>query len=307
MANLLWRRGRNASNLAEVPFKTEEELEKVVFDTRAILEDIHLIKRQIRGGGKAGIPDIVGVDKDGSVCIIEMKNVSVNASILPQVLQYAIWAETNPDSIKSLWLEDKDRPEDVTISFEQYEVRIIIIAPTIDRTTLSPVGKIGYPVDLIEIKRWASGKNEFLLVNNLKTETTQRVKPTHGLPTYNKEFYESQFNKNSVAHFLRFVDQTEAFVKRKGWPLERKFNKHYCGFKYGFFNAFSIAWIGSKSFAFKFLLPKPLAQRATPKGIKMTRYEDEWKQAVYKIDPEKTKVNAFEPLFKAAVDKLLGK
>ena len=76
-------------------------------NNRELLEDIHILDHQIRGGSKPGIPDIIGIDKDKNVCIIEMKNVTVSYKIIPQVLQYAIWAENNPDSIKSLWLTSK--------------------------------------------------------------------------------------------------------------------------------------------------------------------------------------------------------
>ena len=41
-------------------------------------------------------------------------------------------------------------------------------------------------------------------------------------------------------------------MKTHGWALETKFNKSYCGFKAGFFNAFGVNWVGSKTFAFFF-------------------------------------------------------
>ena len=78
-------------NLLETPFKTEEEFEKMVFGTKELFQDICLIKRQIRGGNKSSIPDIIGIDNEGNVCIIEMKNVNVNQSIIPQVLDYAFF------------------------------------------------------------------------------------------------------------------------------------------------------------------------------------------------------------------------
>lgn len=93
MANLFWKSKNGIKALLATPFKTEEEFERTVFSTSEILEDIFLLKRQIRGGNKSGIPDIVGLDNDGNVCIIEMKNKPVDASIIPQVLQYAFWAE----------------------------------------------------------------------------------------------------------------------------------------------------------------------------------------------------------------------
>jgi len=308
MANLFWKRKVGGTlNLLSVPFKSEEEFERAIFETKGLLEDVFLLKRQVRGGKKPGIPDIVGVDSEGNVCIVEMKNVSVDASILPQVLQYAIWAESNPDSIKSLWLEAPQQPDEVQISFDRYEVRIVIIAPDIDRSTLGLVGKINYPVDLVEVKRWIEGGSEFLLVNRLEPEAPMKVKPVRGLEVYDREFYESQHPKVSVQHFMQYVKETTAFVHKAGWSLEPKFNKYYCGFKHGAFNAFGIKWIGSKSFAFFFKLPEDVARKVAPKRLPMTRYEAQWKEAVFRVTPGQTKLNSLAPLFRASFETLTGK
>lgn len=308
MANLFWtRKAEGTLNLLSVPFKSEEEFERTVFETKGLLEDIYLLKRQVRGGKKPGIPDIVGVDSDGNVCIVELKNTAVDASILPQVLQYALWAESNPDSIKSMWLEAAEQPEDVEISFEYYEVRIVVMAPSIDRSTLGLVDKINYPVDLVEVKRWVEGENEFLLVNRLEADRPSKIRPVHGLAVYDRAFYEAHYNRASVQQFLQYVEDTAAFVRKSGWPLESKFNKHYCGFKHGFFNAFGIKWIGSKSFAFFFKLPEPVARSLSPKGIAMTRYEPQWKEAVFRIEPGSTSVAPFALLFREAFETLTGK
>jgi hypothetical protein len=161
MSNLFWKTNTHTKALLETPFRSEEEFERIVFTTSELLDDVFLIKRQVRGGVKPGIPDIVGVDGDGSICILEMKNVPVDAGIIPQVLEYAIWAETNPDSIKSLWLECDDKPEDLEMDWDDFEVRILIIAPSIHRTTLKFVERINYPVDLIEVKRWVRPRTNF--------------------------------------------------------------------------------------------------------------------------------------------------
>ncbi|MBI5367537.1 MAG: hypothetical protein HZA54_10910 [Planctomycetes bacterium] len=308
MTNLFWKRpGGSTLNLLSVPFRSEEEFERAVFETKGLLEDVYFLKRQVRGGRKPGIPDIVGVDSDGKVCIVELKNVSVDASVLPQVLEYAFWAESNPDSIKSLWLEAPEQPEDVTMSFDAYEVRIIIIAPSIDRSTLGLAGKIDYSVDLVEVRRWQENGHEFLLVNRLEQEPTAKTRPVHGLQTYDRAFYQAHYNRASAECFLRYCEQTCAFVRKNAWPLESKFNKHYCGFKLGFFNAFGIKWIGTKSFAFFFKLPESTARRLSRSGVKMTRYDALWKEAVFKVEPGKTRVESLAPFFKAAVEALSGK
>ena len=303
MANLFWKTKVGVKSLLAKPFKTEEEFEKLIFATPEILEDIFLIKRQVRGGNKSSIPDIVGIDNDGNICIVEMKNVTVDASIIPQVLQYAFWAETNPDSIKTLWLECENKPDDLTISWDNFQVRIIVIAPNILRSTLDIVNKINYPVDLIEVKRWVEEDNQLLLVNKLEEEIRHRPKPVTGLQVYDAEFYKKQYNKKRAVEFLKYVDAVEKLIREKGWTLETKYNKHYCGFKAGFFNAFGIKWIGSKTFAFFFKLGE---NEATQVPIPMTKYESQWKEAIYYIEPGKTKTRDFLPLFEMAYKKLTG-
>lgn len=285
--------------------KTEEEFERTVFETQEILEDIFLLKRQIRGGNKPGIPDIIGIDNDGNVCIIEMKNVDVDASIIPQVLQYAFWAESNPDSIKSLWLECDNKPDSLSISWDSFEVRIIVIAPRILRSTLDIVEKINYPVDLVEVNRWAEGANSFFLVTRLEPDKkATKTKPVTGLAVYDEEFYKREYNKNSAVQFLKYAKELEELVKAQGWALEMKFNKSYCGYKAGFFNAFGIQFVGSKTFAFFFKLTEKEAKEFT---IPMNKYESQWKQATYYIEPGKTKTKDYLPLFEMAYKRLSGR
>jgi hypothetical protein len=304
MANLFWKTTKGIKALLATPFKSEEELEKIVFENSELLEDIFLLKRQVRGGSKSGIPDIIGIDSDGNICIIEMKNCSVDSSIIPQVLHYAFWAESNPDSIKSLWLECDNRPEDLVVSWENVQTRILIIAPTILRSTLDLVVKINYAVDLIEVKRWVEGDNEILLVNKLEPEIKKITKPVSGQAVYDEAFYKTLFNNKSVVEFLRYTRELSSFVKSKKWVLDTKYNKHYCGFKAGFFNAFGVKWYGSKTFGFFFKLTEKEAKKVK---IPMTRYDTQWGEAVYYIEAGKTKVSTFAPLFEMAYKKISGK
>ncbi|HPP62990.1 MAG: hypothetical protein HND45_02630 [Chloroflexi bacterium] len=304
MANLFWKTKTDIKSLLATPFKTEEEFERTIFETSELLEDIFLLKRQVRGGGKTGIPDIIGIDSDGNVCIIEMKNVPVDANIIPQVLQYAFWAESNPDSVKSLWLESENKPDDLPIAWDNLQVRILVIAPSILRSTLDIVEKINYQVDLIEVTRWIEGDNVLLLVSKLEPEQKTKAKPVSGLPVYDEDFYMQHHNKQSVKEFMNYVSQVASLVKRKNWELDQKFNKHYCAFKAGFFIAFGIHWIGSKTFAIFIKLPEDEFAKFS---IPMTKYEKEWNQAIYHVTPGKTKVEDFVSLFEKAYRHLTGK
>jgi len=151
-----------------------------------------------------------------------MKNVPVDATIIPQVLQYAIWAETNPDSVRALWLECQNKPDGLLPTWEDFDVRIIVIAPHILRSTLDSVKRINYEVDLIEVNRWVDGDNELLLVSKLEPDGRSRPKPTGGLETYDLEFYKKHFNADSAKEFFRFVGEVEELIKDSGcWKRSR--------------------------------------------------------------------------------------
>jgi hypothetical protein len=62
MANLFWKTAKGVKVMQEKPFVTEAEFERTVYNAKELLEDIFFLKRQVRDGGKIGIPDIVGVD-----------------------------------------------------------------------------------------------------------------------------------------------------------------------------------------------------------------------------------------------------
>jgi hypothetical protein len=138
----------------------------------------------------------------------------VDASIIPQVLKYAFWTESNPDSIKSLWYECDNKPEDLTIAWDSFKVRILIIAPRILRSALDIKEKITYDVELVEVNRWVEGKNTILLVTKRETEEkTPRPKTVKGLQAYDEDFYMAHYNKQSVQQFFTYVKETEAIVK----------------------------------------------------------------------------------------------
>ncbi len=304
MANLFWKTKSNTKSLLATPFKTEEEFERTVFETSELLEDIFLLKRQVRGGNKTGIPDIIGIDTDGNVCIIEMKNVPVDSNIIPQVLQYAFWAESNPDSIRALWLESENKPDDLSITWDDLQVRILVIAPSILRSTMDIVEKINYQVDLIEVTRWVEGENVLLLVTKLEPEPKAKSRPVSGLSVYDEDFYIQYHNRQSVKEFFNYSHQVEQLVKQKGWNLDLKYNKYHCAFKAGFFNAFGVNWVGSKTFAFFVKLPEEEINRFS---MSATKYQKEWNQALYYIAPGETKAAEFLPIFEKAYQHLTGK
>jgi len=303
METLIIKNKKDTKVLTQLMFNSEEEFEKLVFNTPELLTDIFLLKRQVRGGNKTGIPDIIGIDENGDICIIEMKNVTVDSDIIPQVLEYALWAEKYPDSIKSLWLEDENKPDDLEIDWDETEIRIIIIAPKILNSTLEFVNKITYKVDFFEVRQYKDADIQYLFLNKLEAEKKNKPKIVSGLEIYDEEFYKKERNQNSVTEFMKYVKELEQIIKEKNWKLETKYNKYYCGFKYGFFNVLSINWVGTKTFAFAVKVSKDELDNLDPK---MTKYNTSWKQALYYIEPGKTKTKDYINIFELAYKKLVG-
>lgn len=308
MPNLFWRTTSGKTiNLAETPFKTEDEFERYVYEVGDILSEIFILSRQVKTPSRKDIPDIVGVDEENNVVIIELKNHAVNEDIIPQVLRYAIWAETNPDSIRALWLEAKDVPDDVSINWDNLTVRIVIMAPVIPASVLRLVNKINYQVDLLEVQRFTSADgHEFILVNKREPDVSPAQRITKGTPEYNKDFYKKHHNNQSVEIFFKVIDRIDQLLAEYGWPLEKKFNKGYVGYKHGFFNVFGLTWVGSKSFALFFKVPNEVAEEFSKRGWQPLRYEKEWKQVLYKIDSEDFPIEKLKPLFEAAYKHIVG-
>jgi hypothetical protein len=304
MQKLFWKT-KNAKTIeaSEISFKTEDEFERFIFNTKEILPDVFILKRQVRAG--KDIPDLVGVDENNSAVIIENKNVEVGEEILPQIMRYAVWAETHQDTIRLWWQEAEDRPEDIEIDWEKLQIRLIVLAPAIKSTVPRLVKKLGYPVDLIEIKKFVVGKDEIILLNKIEAPAEEGRAVAKGMPVYDKEFYKDRKNPRSVDAFFKLQAEIERIVKRKGWKLEPKMNANYAAFNHGFFNAFGIGWAGTKSFEIFVKLPKnklAKAKRLCPYPVK---YDDRWKQVTVKATDD-LKPERMIPVFQFAHDLLVG-
>jgi len=307
MLNLYWKSRDQTRSLVEKPFDSEAKLEQYVFDNQEILGgDIYIIHRQIRTGGKQGIPDMLGVDQDARVCIIELKNDEASEDILPQALGYAIWAETNPDSIRAIWLESKQKPEDIEIDWDKLDIRVILIAPSFKATVPRMASKMGYSIDLIQVQRYCFEEEEFLLVEFLEDKPI-KAGPTTVRGTWDWDFYESEHGKEATAQFRRAVEAIAALVVREGWDIPYNLNKYYTGFKLGNRVVFSVAWGGTYAWNITFKLPEDVARSFEGKQWEFQRYDRSFHEARFRpLDPTSPDITELEPLFAKAYKHVSG-
>ena len=283
MLNLYWKSKEQTKNLLSKPFQNEREFESFIFTNQDLLPDIFILYRQIHTGSKQGIPDLLGVDQDSRICIIEMKNVEVGEDILPQVLTYAMWAETNPDSIKAIWLEAKSRPEDIKIEWDALEVRIIVIAPSFKSNVLKLSSKINYPLDLVQVRRFCQEDEEFILVETLADIPQAKPTTTKVMGDWNWEYYEQEHGKEPTMEFRNVVNQLNQFVKKQDWDLPYNLNKSYVGFKLGNKVVFDVSWDSTKTWSIQMKIPPEISESFEGKNWKYYKYEASFKNSKFRL------------------------
>lgn len=308
MSNLFWKTpSGELAVLAGSEFKTEEQLEAFLYANPQLLGELAIISRQTKTGNHRDIPDLIAVDPDGNVVIIELKRGAATEDVIPQVLRYAIWAETNPDSIKALWLECDSKPDELEINWDALGIRIMIVAASIPTNVLRLVNRIAYQTELVEVSRFAGESGElFVLVNPRTPEPVPKNKPAAGQQVWDEQWYRDNYNPASVTQFLGTVKRIEKMVQDHEWQLETKMNKNYVGFKYGFFNAFGLEWAGSKSFHLFFKIPKSVCASLDLTAIADAAYDEGWKQLVCKVSGADYPLERLEHVFEAAYRQRLG-
>jgi hypothetical protein len=307
MLNLYWKLGGQTRNLLEKPFQNERDFEAFIFSNQDLLPDIFILYRQIQTGHKQGIPDMLGVDQDSRICIIEMKNVEVVEEILPQVLTYAMWAETNPDSIKAIWLESKNRPDDIQIEWDSLEVRIIVIAPSFKPSVLKLSSKINYPLDLVQVRRFCLEEDEFIMVETLAETPQLRPTTTKVMGDWSWEYYESEHGKEPTLEFQTVVNQLDHFVKKQGWNLPYNLNKYYTGFKLGNKVVFDVNWDSTKAWSIQMKIPPEISESFEGNNWKYQKYDATFKNSKFRLLPfGKIDISELKEMLKAAYRNVSG-
>ncbi len=144
-------------------------------------EDIFIIGRQVKT--PAGIPDLLGLDKDGNLVIVELKKGLPARKIVAQILDYAVWGEDlQYDDLNKIAKEKhlKNYP-DLYKKFEKdfggiipepfnFDQRLFLISEEFDEKTIEIcryLKRNGIHISCIEMNFHGSGKQEIVDTNQI--------------------------------------------------------------------------------------------------------------------------------------------
>jgi len=198
-------------------------------------EDIFVIGRQV--STPVGIPDIVGVDKNGNLVIAELKKGLPARKIVAQILDYAVWGEDLryddlnkiakekhlvgfPDLYKKFEKMHGNIPD----PFNQYQ-RLYIISEEFDSKTVEIcryLKRNGIDISCIEINFHKSGEHEIVDINLIvgseetKSEEFGVDKSSQRLTW--EERFEQKATKENKANITKFILKLESEFGIKGKP-----------------------------------------------------------------------------------------
>lgn len=104
-----------------------------------------------------------------------------------------------------------------------------------------------------------------------------------------------------VQTMVAAVQAFEGAVRNWGWEFDMVFRNNYVAFRVASRTVFSVHWLGSRSFAVVAKVPKALAEVPPEEWPALHgRYQDDFKQARYKIDPQRVDPEQFRAVVEEA-------
>lgn len=309
MANLIvLKENGKTLNMNEIEVHPEEDIENIIFEN-SLLADVVLLKRQVKTYDRESRIDIVGLDSENNILVVEIKDEIVSEDVISQVLRYALWIESYPDAIKSIWLENKNKVDFEDFPFDwdkEFKIKIVIIGPSFKPSVQKLINRITYPVDLLEFKKFSDEENDYIFLNNVIVEDEKPKKPIDTNITIDKNFYLKRYNPDTVNELWDLCTRIEEYIKEKGWELKRNNTTGYVSFKYGFFGVFGVEFRTMNHLSLFFKVTPYMLEKVEIDDINET-YEEQWKQMRYDIPSGKIDLHLFDELFEKAYKNVTGR
>jgi len=289
--------------VGEAPFVDEvSDLEAFVKNNPGILgEKVRIFSEQIDTG--LGRMDLLAMDQSleqGKLLLIELKNKPADTNVLLQVLRYASWVSTSPDSIKLLLEKAKLDAEKADL-----KPRIVIVAPDIEDELVELSQYIAaFEFSFLQVRRFRLG-SEFLLVVESRAVARETKTPVTAQGEWDWERYEQVLHvaapRIELAKWL--VSKIQDVLAEKGWSLELRFRKGYTPFQMpGGWNVIGTENRWAKGWCIWFKLPAPPDELglAAPSWADQIYWSKEWHTFYLNVTSKDIDFPQLNPFFEQA-------
>lgn len=187
------------------------------------------------------------------------------------------------------------------------DIRLILIAPSFKTTVRRIAGKIGYPMDLVQVRRYGFEENEFMLVEVIDEKPGPKPGMTKPMDGWDWDYYESEHGEDATAQFRKAVDALETFVRDQGWDMQYNLNKYYTGFKLGNKLVALVSWGGTYAWNIQLKLPEGIGADLDAQRWEFQRYDDGFHLAIFRpLQPESPQIGELSPLLVQAYKYVSG-
>lgn len=222
------------------------EMEAFVKKNSKILGDVFVFGEQVTSSGRDKRTDLLAVDRDGEIQVIELKKDRVDSGILTQVLGYKVYWKRHPDSVKTVWAESANKPPDVKPDWDNYDPKVVVVAPSFDKELVEIVGEENLGIRFVQVGRYVHGDSTFIVVEDLEP-VEEKIAPVTTRIDYGWDWYAKEIATEAQIRIAQGMHESlSKFINEKGWQLETRFNKWYISFKYGSRRPFWLDFRGSK-------------------------------------------------------------
>lgn len=312
MMTKLFRIGPDAETegLIEAPFVDEVgDLKSFVKHNVSILgERVAIFGDEVDTG--IGRIDLLAMDESleqGKLLLIELKNVPADTNVLLQVLRYASWISTSPDSVRLLLEKQKIRADKVDL-----KPRIVIVAPDVDEELVELSQYIrAFEFSFLEVKRFRLG-SEFLAIVNPRLQALPKSTSVTMQEEWSWERYEHDLRISSgrleIAKWL--VSQMQEVCADKGWPLQLRFRKGYTPFQMaGSWNVMGTEWKWPTGWCIWFKLPSPPNDLGLniPAWVQATDWSQRYQTFYMQVLSRDVEFHELEPFFDRAYEYVTGR
>ncbi|MBI4328970.1 MAG: hypothetical protein HY685_03785 [Chloroflexi bacterium] len=299
--------------VAEVPFVDEvSDMESFIKSNAGLLgEKVNIFGEQVDTGLGRRI-DLLAMDQSldqGKLLLIELKNTPADTDVLVQVLKYASWIMSSPDSIRYLLQKASMDTEGADL-----KPRIVILAPEFEEELIELTRYIStFEFSFLQLKRFQLGTDVLAVVED-KAPPLLRGSSVRAQEEWSWERYERDLgvSRDQVELGQWLVKKVEETCEKKGWQLQFRFRKGYTPFQLpGAWNVIGTQNRWAKGWCIWFKLPAPPGDlgMAVPAWAQQTYWDPTYHIIYINVSSSEVDLTLLAPFFEQAyayVSKLSG-